>query len=66
MPCYDTQSRDDEIQKQIQLNRVTDMLCRVGRALWAQGRGAPLRLDSEVIQWFEEHKKADSERGQPW
>ena len=70
MPCNESQQERDHYAKQhpdtgsdlqARLNVVTDLLCKVGKAIKNQ---EPLPQD--VAEWMARHAKADIDRGQPW
>lgn len=61
MPCYDDRADDDRRAAMARLDRVTDMLCRLGRAAYA---GNPVPADA--IAWWTEHRCVDETAGRAW
>ena len=66
MPCYDTRSTPRAMTGEISrlktdLDEVTDLLCKVGKALHNN-----TDLPEEVLDWIVRHKEADALRGEPW
>ena len=61
MPCYDPRSHEQDSHSRAELDRVTDLLCKAGRACYS---GEPIPYD--VLEWWKEHAKLDERRGEPW
>jgi hypothetical protein len=59
MPCYD--SRDDPSYLQENIDYLTDLLCKAGRAFATKTEPPP-----DVLNWWEEHRKEDEARGEKW
>ena len=62
MPCYDPQAHEDCRQCRKEVNRLTDLLCQAGRAFVNAGAVPP----PEVLDWWDQHRKWDEERSEPW
>lgn len=61
MPCSDPHEDDDRRATKARLDRVTDMLCRLGRVAEA---GGPVPAD--IVAWWREHRCLDAQAGRPW
>lgn len=59
MPCYDP--RDDPINLSRDIDQLTDLLCKAGRAYVNN-----LPMPQEVLEWWREHRKDDEARGEKW
>jgi len=63
MPCYDPRDSYDYAREEFkgELDKITDLLCKAGRAFKA-GRRPP----KDVLDWWDAHEKIDERRGRKW
>lgn len=66
MPCYDPRddmraSNYDLAVMEDRLNKLTNLLCSVGRALH---NNKPLPI--EAVEYFKQHRVMDEKAGRPW
>lgn len=73
MPCYDPDEAKENHEARAKCDALTDMLCRVGRALTSDGfhhtrSGVKSlrRMPQDVLKWWACHAVEDAARGQPW
>lgn len=68
MPCYEPRTsineaaaRDSIHILEARIDRLTDLLCKAGRA-----RKNKTEIPSDVLSWWEKHCEEDRQRGEMW